>query len=470
MSQRLILPINKTKLTASMKTTAYKTRFGVEHYGVDMVSAEGNLTLWASGEGTVVAAGKDSVVGNVVAVLYPGAVNHHTGKESNIIFRYYHLKEIMVQTGQTVDKDTTLGTYGNTGSLSTGAHLHLEADTDTAHPLYSPTVLRSSFLQGRAAGANDKTMSNPLDWLHRKSDKPDNQTFTTANDAYIIQEDKIIPEITGMLITSDVRTMGIDVSSHNGEIDFAKVKAAGKEFIFIRIGWAGWDGAIEANGGIDKRFHENMKAAIAAGLHVGVYLYSYCKTPDAARIAARETLALVKPYTLTYPIAFDIEDTSDSGTRYDKMSRAENSEIVGAFLTTIQRAGYFGMLYTYTSFAQNYLDMAALAEWDVWIAQYAKSVTYQGEYGIWQYNGDVPGFIGSCAGVVGACDLNVAHKDYAALISAAGLNVPESQSQDGAELDRLRKEKAAWQQEEINLHARISALETKLREIHDLSA
>jgi GH25 family lysozyme M1 (1,4-beta-N-acetylmuramidase) len=471
MSQKLILPINKSKLTASMKTAAYKSKFGFEHYGIDMVSTAGDTTVWASGNGTVVAAGNDSVVGNVVAVLYPDAVNHKTGAAQGVVLRYYHLASIAVKVGQSVDKDCKLGQYGNTGSMSMALHLHLEADTDTAHPLYSPTVNRSSFLKGRSAGANDKTMSTPLDWLHCKSDSPDNQTYTTAADAYITPADKSIPMITGALADPGIRIEGIDISAHNGTVDFSRVKAAGKEFAFIRLGWAGWDGKIEANGGLDKCFHTNMAAAVSSGLHVGVYLYSYCKTPEAARIAAQETLELVKPYTLTYPIAFDIEDTSDTGTRYDQMSRANNSEIVAAYLSTIQRGGYYPILYTYTAFAQSYLDMAALTEWDVWIAQYATAVTYPGDYSIWQYKGDVPGFVGSCPGVTGACDLNVSYKDYAALISASGLNVSgDSEQDDDSELETLRKEKAAWEQERTTLQKQINDLEAIIKKMRDTTA
>lgn len=216
---------------------------------------------------------------------------------------------------------------------------------------------------------------------------------------------------------------GIDVSVHNGVVDFEKVKAAGKDFVFVRIGWAGYDGRIVANGGLDKKFAANMDAAIKAGLNVGVYLYSYCKSPEAATVAAKEVLQLVEPYPLTYPIAFDIEDTSDSGTRYDKMSKEENTAICEAFLKHIEDVGnYYTVLYTYKYFAEAYLNMDELAHHDFWLAQYANEPSYKGNYGIWQYAGDVTGFVGKCDGVNGACDLNVAFRDYATIIKNAGLN------------------------------------------------
>lgn len=188
--QKLILPINKAKLTASWKTAAYSTRFGLTHYGIDLISSANDRILYASGTGTVVHAGTDSVVGKVVVVRYTAALNSITGKALDVVFRYFHLDRIDVKAGQSVTKDTKLGVYGTTGLLGTGAHLHLEADTDTAMPLYSPTVWNSSLLRGRLYQANDKTMTNPLEWLHCKTSTPDFQTYATAGDAYIRTEDK----------------------------------------------------------------------------------------------------------------------------------------------------------------------------------------------------------------------------------------------------------------------------------------
>ena len=94
-----------------------------------------------------------------------------------------------MKKGNAVNKDTQIGRYGNTGLLKMAPHLHLEADADTAHPLFSPTVLRSSFLHGRSAGANDETIRNPIDWLFCKQSPPDCQSYHTAGDIYIRPED-----------------------------------------------------------------------------------------------------------------------------------------------------------------------------------------------------------------------------------------------------------------------------------------
>ena len=185
MAQKLILPINKAKLTASMKTAAYLKKFGFVHYGIDMVSTHGDRTIYASGDGVVLATGFDNVVGNVVAVHYPAAYNRTTKKTEDVVFRYFHLEKILVAKGAKLDKDSKIGIYGNTGMLNMANHLHIEADTDVNYPLYSPTVSRSNLIWGRSQGAHDKSMSDPLEWMHCKSTAPDHQTYCTAGDSYI---------------------------------------------------------------------------------------------------------------------------------------------------------------------------------------------------------------------------------------------------------------------------------------------
>lgn len=204
---------------------------------------------------------------------------------------------------------------------------------------------------------------------------------------------------------------GIDVSKYQGIIDWNKVKAAGYKFAFIRVGWCNYDGTITE--GFDPYFTANMTNAIAAGINVGVYVYSYAKTTDAARICAREVLKRVKPYKLTMPIAWDYEDSK----LYASFGKQANVNICKAFLDTINENKYYGMLYTYTSFANAYLDMSQLTVYDMWIADYRASCGYKGKYSIWQYSSS-----GSVPGVNGRCDVNYEYTDHVAIIEGAGLN------------------------------------------------
>lgn len=204
---------------------------------------------------------------------------------------------------------------------------------------------------------------------------------------------------------------GIDISKYQGVIDWQRVKGDGVKFAIIRVGWCGYDGSIT----LDEKFHQNMRAANAVGMDVGVYLYSYANSIASARVAAAETLELVKGYRLTYPICFDIEETKH--TIYTKNSKANNNAICSAFLDTIEQAGYYGMLYTYSYFSSAYLDMAKLSKYDLWIADYRPALGYKGAHGIWQYSSK-----GSVNGILGNVDMNHGYRDYAELIVRLGLN------------------------------------------------
>lgn len=210
---------------------------------------------------------------------------------------------------------------------------------------------------------------------------------------------------------------GIDISDHNTwqkMPDFNRVKKAGNSFVLVRIGWCGYAGEIHQ----DERAEKAVKEALAAGLDVGLYVYSYALTEQAAKKAAREAVAFAKKFTVTYPIILDIENTDDE--KCAALTRQQNTAIVAAFCAEVERLKYYAMFYTYTSFALGRLTMGKLKQYDFWVADYRSRTKcpYGGEYGIWQYIGDA----GRVDGVAGACDMDIAYKDYPAIIRRAGLN------------------------------------------------
>lgn len=219
----------------------------------------------------------------------------------------------------------------------------------------------------------------------------------------------------------------IDISEHNvrrGAINWPAVKAAGITGVMIRIGWAGYEGGIADNNALDQSLDASIRGAHAAGLDVGLYVYTYTKTPAAAKIAARECVQIAKRYPdmINLPIAFDVEETALNCLTAQGKTGLTNTVI--AFLDEVKRLGYYAVLYTYTSFAMQYLDRARLAAYDIWVADYRGDETLmrsqlgRSDYGMWQYIGDK----GVCAGVTGPCDRNYCYRDYPAVIAAAGLN------------------------------------------------
>ncbi|GKH49211.1 hypothetical protein CE91St46_03220 [Eubacteriales bacterium] len=235
----------------------------------------------------------------------------------------------------------------------------------------------------------------------------------------------------------------IDISEHNvraGAIDWAAVRASGVPAVMIRIGWAGYDGPIAGNNAIDDSFDASVRGAAAAGLDVGLYVYAYCRTPTAARIAARECVRIAQAYPgiITYPIAIDVEETgAKTGHCLTGQGKAGLASTIAAFCDEAAAGGYYAAWYTYAAFAASYIDTAALAAYDLWIANYAKDSETMAQwcgrdsYGMWQYAGDkdtydlVRGHLrlpGGCPGVSGPCDRNRVYRDYPSIIRTAGLN------------------------------------------------
>lgn len=185
MQQKLILPLNRTLVTASMGNAAYRAKFGFPHYGTDMVSAVGDTTIYASGTGTLIAAGWDKYAGNVVVIRYPGGgctVRRHSGGRDLPVLPSGRDREDP-RRGKCHHQGYHSGRYGGSGMGSKSywsPHLHVEADTDVRYPRYSPTFTPSGeILFGRAAGATAATLRDCLDYLYRKtsgtrpSDLPD---------------------------------------------------------------------------------------------------------------------------------------------------------------------------------------------------------------------------------------------------------------------------------------------------------
>lgn len=193
---------------------------------------------------------------------------------------------------------------------------------------------------------------------------------------------------------------GIDVSAHQGVIDWAKVAKAGIEFAIIRAGYCEYGGALV----VDKQLDANMKGAANAGLKIGAYLFSYAKTAQAGTTAAGETASALGGYSLALPVYFDMEDSS--ALSYTSMSKSENAAIANAFITAIAAAGYKPGFYSYKSFLENNINALASGA-SVWVAQWADKCTYGGNYDVWQYSAT-----GKVDGISGNVDLDECYASF----------------------------------------------------------
>lgn len=202
---------------------------------------------------------------------------------------------------------------------------------------------------------------------------------------------------------------GIDVSHWQGtNVDFNKVKKAGYDFVMINAGYGKYIGQK------DECFETNYKKAKSAGLKVGAYWYSYALTSADAELEAKVFLEAIKGKTFEMPIAFDIEDSSQTALSQDQIGK-----IVKAFCSYCESKNYFVMLYSYADFLNNKVPSTYKTKYSVWLAEFdkAKPTVYKGNYDMWQYTSK--GFV---SGVSGNCDCNNAYKDFTKIIKEKGLN------------------------------------------------
>lgn len=193
--QKLILPIDRMRITANYKNTKYKAAFGFAHYGMDCVSAAGNTAVRALGAGEVIACGQDgatltganSRLGNCIVIVYRDVLCND-GKTRNLACRMFHFDRIAVKAGQKVDADTVIGQYGNTGANTTGAHLHIEFDSDIAYPQYAVGIKASGNIIKR--GTVDSTVNPSAVW-HKGA----GQSITGTGDGWYSAADLAVPPI-----------------------------------------------------------------------------------------------------------------------------------------------------------------------------------------------------------------------------------------------------------------------------------
>lgn len=199
---------------------------------------------------------------------------------------------------------------------------------------------------------------------------------------------------------------GIDVSVHQGDIDWQKVKDAGVEFAMIRVGYRTYGGG-EVK--FDDKFAENLKGAREAGIETGVYFFSQATTVDEAIEEADAVLDAIAPYEITYPVVYDWEIIYDDSARTDDVPVDVLTDCCISFCERVRSAGYTPMIYQNKRTTLFKLDLPRLQDYDFWLAEYGDEPTYYYDFDMWQYSctGKVPG-------IEGDVDLNISFRDYSA--------------------------------------------------------
>ena len=205
---------------------------------------------------------------------------------------------------------------------------------------------------------------------------------------------------------------GIDISEHNGTINFNNVKSTDTSVIIVRVGCRGYG----SKGTLlkDKKFDSNITNSLSNGFETGVYFYSQALTEAEATEEANFVLQYIKGYDFSLPVYYDYEFAGVSSGRLDSawknktINKTQMTKNAIAFCSTIENAGYKAGIYASKSFYEDNLNKSELENrYAIWLAHYNTKTTYAGEYQCWQYSAN-----GRVSGIDGYVDSNFVYSDF----------------------------------------------------------
>lgn len=178
--------------------------------------------------------------------------------------------------------------------------------------------------------------------------------------------------------------LGLDVSKHNGNVDWQAVKNAGYgDFALIRAGYGS-----DYTSQDDPQFERNISECERLGIPYGIYLYSYALGTNDALSEANHILRLVKKCgkMFKYGIWFDMEDADNYKKKNGVTQASKLVDICYTFCDTVEAKGFYVGIYASLSWLNNQLNSSKLDRFDKWVAQWNNTgCTYKKVYSIWQY-------------------------------------------------------------------------------------
>ncbi|MFT3982928.1 MAG: glycoside hydrolase family 25 protein [Lachnospiraceae bacterium] len=205
---------------------------------------------------------------------------------------------------------------------------------------------------------------------------------------------------------------GIDVSKHQGTIDWELVKKDGVQFAMLRVASRGYGSGQLL---LDDNFVQYADGAKKNGINLGVYVYSQAVNETEAIEEANFAVAAVSNYKIAYPIACDVEMVDNDTARTDKLTVEERTKCVKAFCDTVKTYGYKPVIYADRDMLISGLDMEVLKDYDVWLSDVTglaggdviQQTDYPYQFTIWQYSN-----AGTVNGISGSVDLNISFVNY----------------------------------------------------------
>ena len=191
---------------------------------------------------------------------------------------------------------------------------------------------------------------------------------------------------------------GIDVSTHQGAIDWERVKADGIDFAVIRCGFGDDYESYD-----DAQWKRNADECTRLGIPFGAYLYSYAASIGEAESEASHAIRLLEGYDLSLPVYLDLEDEVVADCSNELIG-----QMADIFCTALQNEGYDVGIYANLNWWNTRLtsDVFSNTTWHKWIAQWSSACTYGGDYTMWQYTSS-----GSVDGISGRVDMDMWYGD-----------------------------------------------------------
>ena len=239
------------------------------------------------------------------------------------------------------------------------------------------------------ASTDDASSASSSDSTQGNSDEKVENSFRYKDGKPIVSK-SANDGISVMKSDSDATGWGIDVSEHNGNVNWNAVKVAGCSFAIIRTSFAGGN----TGGRLDYKWERNVSECERLGIPYGVYVYSYAETSSDALDEANYVINALKGRSISLPVYYDLED------KCLPKDQASLLKLTQTFCDKIKQAGYIPGVYSNLNWWTNKLTSSAYNQYRRWVAQYNYQCDYKGSYDIWQYSSNVK--IPGCSGVFDA--------------------------------------------------------------------
>lgn len=183
-----------------------------------------------------------------------------------------------------------------------------------------------------------------------------------------------------------VSRLGIELSEESGTVNFETLKAEGINYVMLKVGERGYESGRLV---LDEKFPIYIEGARQAGLDVGVYFCSQAVTASEAADEAAFVMDNIKTYTVTYPIVFRMDTITNDTARTDLLNPKQKTEVAKAFLSTVEREGYFSALYGDKEYLlTQVIPEELLPKYDVWLTDYKPVPDYPYQFKLWEYAGN----------------------------------------------------------------------------------